>query len=88
MADPVTYETFAKLELRVAKVLEARGDRDGAIERYKGPRSSDLQGAGAGTSGRRRGGSRCAGTLIVERIDQRRKAALPRCWIAAPPIFC
>src|SRR5260370_41956340 len=24
MADPVTYETFAKLELRVAKVLEAR----------------------------------------------------------------
>ena len=24
MADPVSYETFAKLELRVAKVLEAR----------------------------------------------------------------
>ena len=24
MADPISYETFAKLELRVAKVLEAR----------------------------------------------------------------
>jgi tRNA-binding protein len=24
MADPITYDTFAKLELRVAKVLEAR----------------------------------------------------------------